>query len=153
MRVAQLEDEAQKQAKKSAQRKEGNPLMSSAIAAGLYHPNCKDVHTTYFPELDEEPDSKFTKEELEKVKEDYKQDQKRQYAGRMVEQFDRLSKYSLDPDNKKMYAARKEQWEQSILFNGSSEKHIEELHNTDSGQCNNNRKDSGKCSYSREDSF
>jgi hypothetical protein len=86
------------------------PLMSSAIAAGLYHPNCKDVHTTYFPELDEEPDSKFTKEELEKVKEDYKQDQKRQYAGRMVEQFDRLSKYSLDPDNKKMYAARKEQW-------------------------------------------
>lgn len=87
------------------------PLMSSAIAAGLYHPNCKDIHTTYFPELDEEPDSKFTKEELERVKEDYKQDQKQQYAGRMVEQFDRLSKYSLDSDNKKMYEVRKEQWE------------------------------------------
>lgn len=93
------------------------PLMSSAIAAGLYHPNCKDVHTTYFPELDEEPDSKFTKEELEQVKEDYKQDQKQQYAGRMVEQFDRLSKYSLDPDNKKVYAARKEQWE-NVVANG-----------------------------------
>lgn len=93
------------------------PLMSSAIAAGLYHPNCKDVHTTYFHELDEEPDSKFTKEELEKVKEDYKQDQKQQYAGRMVEQFDRLSKYSLDPDNKKVYAARKEQWE-NVVANG-----------------------------------
>lgn len=93
------------------------PLMSSAIAAGLYHPNCKDVHTTYFPELDEEPDSKFTKEELEQVKEDYKQNQKRQYAGRMVEQFDRLSKYSLDPDNKKVYAARKEQWE-NVVANG-----------------------------------
>lgn len=87
------------------------PLMSSAMAAGLYHPNCKDIHTTYFPELDDEPDSKFTKEELEKVKEDYKQDQKQQYAGRMVEQFDRLSKYSLDSDNKKMYEVRKEQWE------------------------------------------
>lgn len=87
------------------------PLMSSAMAAGLYHPNCKDIHTTYFPELDEEPDGKFTKKELEKVKEDYRQDQKRQYAGRMVEQFDRLSKYSLDPDNKKMYEVRKEQWE------------------------------------------
>ena len=93
------------------------PLMSSAIAAGLYHPNCKDVHTTYFPELDEEPDSKFTKEELEKVKEDYKQDQKQQYAGRMVERFDRLSKYSLDPDNKKVYAAMKEQWE-NVVANG-----------------------------------
>lgn len=93
------------------------PLMSSAIAAGLYHPNCKDVHTTYFPELDEEPDSKFTKEELEQVKEDYKQDQKQQYAGRMVEQFDRLSKYSIDPDNKKVYTARKEQWE-NVIANG-----------------------------------
>ena len=90
------------------------PLMSSAMAAGLYHPNCKDVHTTYFPELDEEPDSKFTKEELEQVKEDYKQDQKQQHAGRMAEQFDRLSKYSLDPDNKKVYAVRKEQWENVV---------------------------------------
>lgn len=93
------------------------PLMSSAMAAGLYHPNCKDVHTTYFPELDEEPDSKFTKEELEQVKEDYKQDQKQQYAGRMVEQFDRLSKYSIDPDNKKVYTARKEQWENVVANN------------------------------------
>lgn len=31
----------------------------------------------------------------------------------MVEQFDRLAKYSLDPDNQKMYAARKEQWEKA----------------------------------------
>lgn len=90
------------------------PLMSSAMAAGLYHPNCKDIHTTYFPELDDEPDSKFSKKELEQVKEDYKQDQKQQYAGRMAEQFDRLSKYSLDPDNKKMYEVRKEQWEKQV---------------------------------------
>lgn len=90
------------------------PLMSSAMAAGLYHPNCKDIHTTYFPELDDEPDSKFSKKELEQVKEDYKQDQKQQYAGRMAEQFDRLSKYSLNPDNKKMYEVRKEQWEKQV---------------------------------------
>ena len=97
---------------------DGNyPLMSSAIAAGLYHPNCKDVHTTYFPELDDEPDSKFSKKELEQVKEDYKQDQKQQYAGRMIEQFDRLSRYSLDSDNKKVYAARKKQWE-NVVANG-----------------------------------
>lgn len=93
------------------------PLMSSAMAAGLYHPNCKDVHTTYFPELDEEPDSKFSKKELEQVKEDYRQDQKQQYAGRMAEQFDRLARYSLDPDNQKVYAARKEQWE-NVVANG-----------------------------------
>lgn len=93
------------------------PLMSSAMAAGLYHPNCKDIHTTYFPELDDEPDSKFSKKELEQVKEDYKQDQKQQYAGRMAEQYGRLSEYSLDSDNKRMYAARKEQWE-NVVANG-----------------------------------
>lgn len=97
------------------------PLMSSAMAAGLYHPNCKDIHTTYFPELDEEPDSKFTKKELEQVKEDYKMDQKQQYAGRMVEQFDRLSKYSLDSDNKKMYEVRKGQWENVVANNQNSD--------------------------------
>ncbi len=104
------------------------PLMSSAMAAGLYHPNCKDIHTTYFPELDEEPDSKFTKKELEQVKEDYRQDQKQQYAGRMVEQFSRLSMYSLDPDNQKMYEARKEQWENVRFKTGTSdtEDYVEE---------------------------
>lgn len=25
------------------------PLLSRAIVAGLYHPRCKDTHTTYFP--------------------------------------------------------------------------------------------------------
>lgn len=25
------------------------PFMSKAIAVGLYHPRCKDSHTTYFP--------------------------------------------------------------------------------------------------------
>lgn len=100
------------------------PLMSSAMAAGLYHPNCKDAHTTYFPELDDEPDSKFTKGELEKVKEDYRQDQKQQYAGRMAEQYGRLSEYSLDPDNKRMYTARKEQWE-NVVANGQKNDIIE----------------------------
>ena len=37
------------------------PLMSSAMAAGLYHPNCKDNHTTYFPGISTPPDDKFSK--------------------------------------------------------------------------------------------
>lgn len=90
-------------------------LMSSAMEAGLYHPNCKDSHTTYFEGLDDDEISPaYTKKELENIKEDYRQEQKQQYAGRMAEQFDRLSKYSLDPDNQKMYAARNEQWEQQL---------------------------------------
>ena len=33
------------------------PLMSKAIAAGLYHPRCKDSHTTYFPGISTADDS------------------------------------------------------------------------------------------------
>lgn len=85
-------------------------LMSEAIAAGLYHPNCKDIHTTYFEGITEygEP---YTKEELKQIEEDYKKEQEQQYAKRQTERFERLAKYSLDEGNKKLYAVRKEQWE------------------------------------------
>lgn len=85
-------------------------LMSQAIAAGLYHPNCKDIHTTYFEGITKygEP---YTDTELKQIESDYNEGQKQKYAQRQAERFDRLEKYSLDDDNKKMYAARKEQWE------------------------------------------
>lgn len=85
-------------------------LMSQAIAAGLYHPNCKDIHTTYFEGITKygEP---YTDTELKQIESDYNEEQKQKYAQRQAERFDRLEKYSLDDDNKKMYAARKKQWE------------------------------------------
>lgn len=85
-------------------------LMSQAIAAGLYHPNCKDIHTTYFEGITKygEP---YTDTELKQIESDYNEGQKQKYAQRQAERFDRLEKYSLDDDNKKMYAARKAQWE------------------------------------------
>ena len=85
-------------------------LMSQAIAAGLYHPNCKDIHTTYFEGITKygEP---YTDTELKQIESDDNEGQKQKYAQRQAERFDRLEKYSLDDDNKKMYAARKEQWE------------------------------------------
>lgn len=43
------------------------PLMSSAIAAGLYHVNCKDTHTTFFPGISDAPDDTWTPAELENV--------------------------------------------------------------------------------------
>lgn len=88
-------------------------LMSQAIAAGLYHPNCKDIHTTYFEGITKygEP---YTDTELKQIEGDYNEEQKQKYAQRQAERFDRLEKYSLDDDNKKMYAARKEQWEKQV---------------------------------------
>ncbi len=88
-------------------------LMSQAIAAGLYHPNCKDIHTTYFEGITKygEP---YTDAELKQIESDYNEEQKQKYAQRQAERFDRLEKYSLDDDNKKMYAARREQWEKQV---------------------------------------
>ena len=95
------------------------PLMSSAMAAGLYHPNCKDSHTTYFPGISTPQDDKFSKKEIKQVEEDYKDDQKQQYAQRQEEKFGRLANYSLDPMNKKAYAARQDQWKHVRMRTGN----------------------------------
>lgn len=71
--------------------------------------NCKDSHTTYFPEL-HTGEEKWTKEELEEVAEDYNREQKEKRVEHQVEKYERLSEYSLDPDNKKQYARKAEQW-------------------------------------------
>ena len=103
------------------------PLMSEAIAAGLYHPNCLDSHTTYFDdgfdeEYDREHDSdnvgnmkeEYTKEERQQLAEEYNIEQKAGYAKRQQERFERLEEFSLDPENKRMYGARAQEWEEVV---------------------------------------
>lgn len=85
------------------------PLMSTAIAAGLYHPRCKDNHTTYFPGIST-ADNTWTKQELEAIEKTNKQDSKQQYAQRQAEKFKRLAKFSLDEDNQRMYESRFKDW-------------------------------------------
>lgn len=86
------------------------PLMSDAVAAGLYHPNCRDVHTTYFEGVNTPPDDRYTKQELNEIAENYRQEQKRQYAERQTEKFTRLEKYSLDEENRSKYKRKKVEW-------------------------------------------
>lgn len=40
------------------------PLLSEAMAAGLYHPSCRDVHTTYFEGISPGPTPPATAEEI-----------------------------------------------------------------------------------------
>ena len=86
------------------------PLMSTAIAAGLYHPRCKDGHTTYFPGISTADDT-WTREELEAVERVNKKEAERNYAKRQVEKFGRLAKYSLDSENKAAYQIKVGEWE------------------------------------------
>lgn len=91
-------------------------LMSTAIANGLYHPRCKDSHTTYFPGISSKG-AVYTDEEKEQVRKDYEAEQKKTFVHRQAERFGRLALYSLDADNQEMYAVRKEQWE-NVVANG-----------------------------------
>lgn len=86
------------------------PLMSSAISAGLYHPRCKDGHTTYFPGISTPPDDKFSRQELAEIEEQGKQEAKQQYAKRQIKKFGRLARFSLDPENQEQYQQKAEQW-------------------------------------------
>lgn len=86
------------------------PLMSSAIAAGLYHPRCKDSHTTYFGGISTPPDSKFTRQEIQEIEDGYRTEQKQQYAKRQADRFGRLAEYSLDEENQEKYRRKERTW-------------------------------------------
>ena len=85
------------------------PLMSYAISKGLYHPRCKDSHTTYFPGISTADDT-WTEDELKKVGLQAKREARQQYAQRQAEKYDRLARYSLDPENKNAYAVKRNEW-------------------------------------------
>lgn len=88
------------------------PLISSAIAAGLYHPRCRDSHTTYFEGISTPPDGKFSKKELNDLAEQNLRETRQQYADRQAGKYERLEKYSLDPKNQQEYEAKREEWKQ-----------------------------------------
>lgn len=83
------------------------PLMSDAIAQGLYHPRCKDVHSTYFEGISTPPEgSQYTADELDEMAQQYEAEQKQGYCERQEKRYDRMSRYSLDEDNRRIYGAR-----------------------------------------------
>jgi Phage minor capsid protein 2. len=86
------------------------PLMSKAIEAGLYHPRCRDSHTTYFPGITT-ADGSWTEEELEAIGQNSRQEARRQYVDRQIKKYGRLAEYSLDLKNQKKYHKRRKSWE------------------------------------------
>ena len=68
--------------------------------------------------------AEYTEEEKQQVADRYNAEQRQNYAKNQAEKFGRMEKYSLDEDNKRIYAARKEQWE-NIVANGQKNDIIE----------------------------
>ena len=111
-------------------RKDGKyPLMSSAVAAGLYHPRCKDAHTTYFPGITT-VDPKYNKQEIADVEETAKQEAKQQYAERQEKRFGRLAEFSLDPENQQRYEQKQKEWKTvAVNLSVGESANIENLRN------------------------
>ncbi len=83
------------------------PLLSDAIAQGLYHPRCKDVHSTYFEGISTPPEgSQYTADELDEMAQRYEAEQKQGYCERQEKRYDRMSRYSLDEESQRIYGAR-----------------------------------------------
>lgn len=85
------------------------PKLSTAIAGGLYHPNCKDSHTTYFEGITER--RKMTKEEKEEAVRRYELQQRQRYNERQIRKYKRLEQGSLDKDNIEKYANKRKYWQ------------------------------------------
>lgn len=88
----------------------GYKLLSEAIAAGLYHPRCRDSHTTYFPGISTPPDGKFTKKEIKEIEKKNKQEARQQYAERQEKKYKLLTDMALDGENEKKYKIKQKKW-------------------------------------------
>ena len=91
--------------------KENNkyPLLSSAISDGLYHPNCKDSHTTYFEGITKQ--RTMTKDEENETVRRYKLQQEQRYNERQIRKYKRLENGSISEENKSKYAAKRKEWQ------------------------------------------
>lgn len=80
----------------------GYPLLSTAIKAGLLHPNCRHNIATYFPGITQLPKVPDTK----KAAETYKAEQEQRELERQIKKWKRSAEGSQDPVNAK-YAKEK----------------------------------------------
>lgn len=86
------------------------PRLSEAMAGGLYHPNCKDIHTTYFEGVSDPP-KPMTKEEEAEASRVYNLEQQQRYNERQIRKYKRLSSGSVDPENQLKYQHKLEAWQ------------------------------------------
>lgn len=90
------------------------PLLSSAIAKGLYHPNCKDSHTTYFEGITTPPPKSMTQADVNRLANKYREEQQIKNAERMVQKYKNLKEGSLDSDNTKKYDTKMQEWKDRL---------------------------------------
>lgn len=85
------------------------PLLSTAIAGGLFHPRCRHGSSTYYEGINEEPD------EVTEAKNDHKaNDEYVQALQRQKKQYERLALGSLFPENVEKYQNKANELQKQI---------------------------------------
>ena len=88
------------------------PRLSEAIAGGLYHPNCRDIHTTYFEGISTPP-KPMTEAEKKEAARIYNLEQQQRYIERQIRKYKRLSDGSVDPENQERYYKKLSEWQEA----------------------------------------
>lgn len=77
------------------------PLLSTAIADGLYHPRCRDSHTTFFEGIST-IDSPYTREELQEAVDAQAAEKRAKDIERYITAWERRGTYALSDDEKRI---------------------------------------------------
>ncbi|MBT2287985.1 phage capsid protein [Paenibacillus albidus] len=83
------------------------PLLSTAMANGLFHPNCRHNMTTFIPGKSRLPEPVDDAKALAS----YKQEHRQRYMERQVRKYKRREAGSVDPNNQAAAAAKVKQWQ------------------------------------------
>jgi hypothetical protein len=86
------------------------PRLSEAVAGGLYHPNCKDIHTTYFEGVSSKPEP-MTQKQVDEANRVYALEQQQRYNERQIRKYKRLWSGSADPENALRYKEKTREWQ------------------------------------------
>jgi len=87
------------------------PMVSSAVSAGLGHPNCRHIPINpWFPDINE-PEKRPTAEENEQIIKNFESEQKQREIERNIRKYKRLETGSIDPDNRAAYGAKVKEWQ------------------------------------------
>lgn len=87
------------------------PKLSTAVHGGLYHPNCRDMHSTYFEGISTPPEP-MTKEQIDEANRVYLLEQRQRYNERQIRKYKRLVTGSVDDENVLKYSQKLSHWKE-----------------------------------------
>ncbi|SFE11301.1 Phage minor capsid protein 2 [Paenibacillus algorifonticola] len=96
------------------------PLLSKAMAGGLFHPNCRHNMATYIPGVSKLP----APVDDEVATANYQAEQRQRYMERQIRKYKRREAGAVDPANKDAAAAKVKQWQAEIRQHIANNDHL-----------------------------